>query len=143
MKAERNLNGVQLERVRKRIDPVFNALHDELEEAYYKHWKLGISKPFYGYDYVAGEDNKLKFDQLHGYLWAVYAVARHRENLELPENERYAEHKYNVAQRDKWRRVLKTKDQEGLEWIKTAPKKIPLFIEELHRRLKKQIIAPE
>lgn len=78
---ERNLDGTQFESLRKAIDGKFNALHDSLEDAYYNHWKKGLSKAWHGFDVQADSaDSKALFDSLHGALWNEHEAALIAEN---------------------------------------------------------------
>ncbi len=94
MRPERNYNGIQFEELRRQIDPIFEVLHDELEEAYYGDrgadgrfdratgWLAGVSKPWHGFDKRATpEKSKALFDALHGALFSAHLLHFHAENL--------------------------------------------------------------
>lgn len=77
----RNYDGIQHERVRKIIDPLYNAVHDELSDAYYN------SKPFRTYGILTKE----QFDTLQASLWAYYEIRLAAENQKQPAKDRYAD----------------------------------------------------
>lgn len=144
MNHQRNLNKVQVERLRKVIDPSFNMLHDQLETAYYQFWKLGKSKPFYGYDKLTNlSESKLQFDQLHGYLWHLYSIALHRYNKQLAPEDQYPESKYNIFQRDNVGNIIKTKEQEALEQLKLLPVNGIELVNKLKQILRMDFISQE
>lgn len=96
MQHNRNFDRIANEKARKVVDPVINDLHDELEDAYYKHWKLGKSYDFHGYDKKATvEESKAQFDLLHGMVFRLHDNLIHAQNMSYPENERYPTEKYN------------------------------------------------
>jgi hypothetical protein len=67
---DRNYEKVEKGDLRIQIEPAFNALHDDLTEAYYQHWKKGESAPWFGYDVQATpEESKALFDSLHGLIF--------------------------------------------------------------------------
>lgn len=109
-----NLDGVQMAGSRKRCDPYLRALVDQLDDCYYgtptagnmrlpDGWKHGLSKPFFIWDHVAGQDNKLKFDLLSGTLHHLTFLCQHLFNQDHrgqnaePEAQydKYPEEKYN------------------------------------------------
>jgi hypothetical protein len=110
-----NFDGVQMEGARRRCDPYLRALVDQLDDAYYgtpnpdgsrqaNGWRSGVSQPFFLWDYVAGQDNKLKFDLLSGILHHLTFLAQHLfnqdhrgQNATDPEAQydKYPEPKYN------------------------------------------------
>jgi hypothetical protein len=94
----RNFSGVQFESVRARIDPMFNELHDSLEEAFYGDrdkngvfiagtgWRDGASKPWFGFDVQpTPEQSKQLFDELHGTIWHLHAIVFDGENAKEAE----------------------------------------------------------
>jgi hypothetical protein len=77
---ERNFEGVELESLRKVVDPKFNNLHDELTDCYYNFWKKGLSKKFQVYDVQSTpEESKRLFDKLHGLIFHQREVALETE----------------------------------------------------------------
>lgn len=116
----RNLDNVSEARLRQVIDLAFCEFHDSLEEAYYKNWKLGLSKDWFGYDKKATiQQSKDQFDLLHGMLWHLYAVCKSKYNKSLPINDRYDETKFNVAVTDESGNIILTKEAESINWLKT------------------------
>lgn len=76
-RADRNYNKVHQAKIRLEIEAPFNALHDELEECYYKHWRQGQSAPFFGYDLMGtGEESKVLFDKLHGLIFHCLEILK-------------------------------------------------------------------
>jgi hypothetical protein len=81
MQHVRNLERVQFAELRAQIDPLFNALHDSLEDAYYGAWKHGRSQPWHGFDMQpTPAESKAQFDLLHGALWWAYDAYFDQEN---------------------------------------------------------------
>lgn len=67
---ERNRDGVADADLRRDVDPVFEALHDGLEAAYYGAWRHGRSQPWQGYDVQPTPAlSKQLFDDLHGLIF--------------------------------------------------------------------------
>lgn len=94
-----NLDGVQFDRIRKVIDPKFRALADELDVAYYSHWKHGLSYDFYGRDPItSGADPKVVFDRLSALIWNKHEEALLAANAGLAEP--YPEDKINPIETD-------------------------------------------
>ena len=90
MAATRNFDNVQFASLRANVDPPFNALHDELEEAYYQFWKLGQSHPWLGFDVQATPaESKALFDRLHGALWWAYDIKLNDANDALAQPDRF------------------------------------------------------
>lgn len=74
--ADRDLDNVQYESYRKIIDVKFNALHDDLQDAYYTYWKKGASHPWQVHDVQATPaESKELFDKLHGLIWQEHILA--------------------------------------------------------------------
>lgn len=93
----RNFDNIQFEMLRRKLDWAFNETHDELEIAYYKNWKLGISRPFHNYDKQnTVEASKGLFDKLHGALWTLYTVAFDVMNKLEPLGTKIPEDKYRL-----------------------------------------------
>lgn len=105
----------QMDAARKKIDPVIRKLVDRLDDAYYgtpqgntrqqDGWKHGISHPFFIWDYVAGEDNKLKFDYLSGIIHHLTFLCQHLFNTD--EATKYPEAKYNAPVDKEGKRLLR------------------------------------
>jgi len=113
-----NLDGVQFARIREKIDPFYRALADNLEEAYYHHWKLGRSFDWNGYDPIADPklgEPKAVFDALHGAIWTQHEAALIEANA--ADADPYPEDKINPLQDDGRRRaeVLAERKAEHLE----------------------------
>ena len=81
-----NLNGVEHEVVRKKIDLRYKVAHDKLSKAYY-------DKLVYGTYGVLDEATFIKLQQA---LWAEYEILFNAENKKLTEKERIPEEDYNV-----------------------------------------------
>lgn len=76
MATTRNRTGILDADLRADVDPIFEALHDALERAYYDHWRHGRSQPWQGYDVQATpEASKLLFDRLHGAIFHHHEIA--------------------------------------------------------------------
>lgn len=69
------------------------AIVDQLDNCYYgtpnpdgtrqaNGWRNGVSNPFFLWDYVAGQDNKLKFDLLSGCLHHLTHLVQHVFNCD-------------------------------------------------------------
>ena len=73
---DRNYEGVEHAMIKIEIDPIFNALHDALETAYYECWRKGEDADFLGYRYP-GNSKAAKdlFDEIHGAIWHLYEIA--------------------------------------------------------------------
>ena len=67
---QRNWEGIQFEEVRKKVDPKFNEIHDELSDCYYD------KKPFRTYGILTKE----QFDKLHGLIFLLRDIALDKEN---------------------------------------------------------------
>lgn len=104
--AERNMDGVEHEQVRKLMDTKFNAVHDELSDCYYN------GKPFRTYGIL----DKATFDKLHGMIFDLRNVEFDKVNKSLPVEQHIPEEKYaaGLAMSVSRVAVLKT---EGLELI--------------------------
>jgi hypothetical protein len=108
----RNYDRIQFERYRRKIDPKFNALHDELENCYYEFWKQGRSKPFQGYDVQPlREASKELFDQLHGLIFQEHLLALNQEHLISVEKEPKFEKYMKYDLRDKEGKIIKQVDR--------------------------------
>lgn len=84
----------QMDAARKKIDPFMRTIVDNIDDAYYKGWKLGISSPYLGFDYNAADDNKLKFDLVSGIIHHFTSLLQHLFNLDET-TEQYPASKYN------------------------------------------------
>lgn len=82
---ERNFDGIQFEKLRRKIDPAFNLVHDELSDCYYNQ------KPFREYGILSKE----QFDKLHGLIFLKRDVVFHQENLKQEMKDIIPEDKYN------------------------------------------------
>jgi len=118
---KRNLDGIQFEELRKRIDPRFNALHDQLSDCYYNFWEKGLSKPFS----VGGRmwdvkptvaESKVLFDKLHALIFHRRDIVFHEENMKQPANKRYSEEKYRYTRNDLGE-IIKDKTQASLDYV--------------------------
>ena len=67
---DRNYTNVEDAMLRLEIDHVFNALHDDLTELYYQHWRKGeIDLPWFGHRPSSVQEAKALFDELHGEIF--------------------------------------------------------------------------
>jgi len=139
----RNFSGVQNEALRtrlvrgKRLDDIFNEIHDTLEESYYGDrgadgrfvagtgWRNGQSKPFSigarTFDVQpTREESKALFDRLHALLWDRYNVAMHRLNLSLPRGQQLDREDYDANDRDELGNVVNWKSEVALTRLDAA-----------------------
>ena len=94
----RNYERTQFADIRKKIDPHINEINDELEVAYYNHWKLGLPYNFYGYNVLSSvEESKAQFDRIHGLLFSLHEELLREINKALPNKERYLPLEYEYA----------------------------------------------
>ena len=119
----------QLDGARKLIDPVIRLVVDELDDCYYgtpnatgrdqDGWKHGVSHPFLIWDFVPGEDNKLKFDLLSGLIHHYHFLAQHAFNLDAAAGgyEQVPEPNYNWV-RNSSNQFVETKVQQSKRWIR-------------------------
>lgn len=98
---ERNFDGIQHEKLRKRIDKKFNGLHDELSDCYYN------KKPFRTYGILT----KKVFDKFHGLIFHLRDVEFHIENLKQPLEDRIPEEEYENIYNEKGILVEKKSDE--------------------------------
>lgn len=83
---DRNYDNIQHEELRRKVDPRWTVLHDELSDCYYNFWKKGLNKPFQDYDVQSTlEESKVLFDKLHGLIESRREVALDDEYRKLPE----------------------------------------------------------
>ena len=79
---ERNMDRIQYESIRKKVDAKYNLWHDELSKAYYDYWKHGKSYPWKGYDVKdTPEESKAQFDKLHGLIFLLHEKALYEQNI--------------------------------------------------------------
>lgn len=83
--AGQNLDGVQFEEVRKIIDPLYKAVHDELSTAYYNQTAFRTK----------GVLTREQFENYQALLWAQYEVRFSQEVQKMPVSRRYPETEYN------------------------------------------------
>lgn len=97
MATVRNRNTPDAE-LRAGVDPIFEALHDALERAYYDHWRHGRSQPWQGYDVQATPaESKQLFDQLHGAIWHEHEIALADADEARPVGQRRPAHRTQVG----------------------------------------------
>lgn len=119
----------QMDGARKRIDHIIRELIDQLDDCYYgtpngtgrlqDGWRHGISKPFFIWDFVAGQDNKLKFDLLSGTIHHLHFLVQHLFNCDhvFGGYEKTPEPEYNWI-RDSNNQFVETKVQDSKRWIR-------------------------
>lgn len=96
MQHDRNFVNINMANIRQTVDHCVNAAHDELEDAYYKFWKQGLSYNYYGYDKKPTvAESKEQFDLLHGMLFRVHSVLLHNYNMSLPAQQQVPTAAYN------------------------------------------------
>lgn len=71
---QRNFDNIQFAGLRKKVDPKFNTVHDELSDCYYN------KKSFRNYGIL----NKNTFDKLHGLIFHLRYVDFYQESLKQP-----------------------------------------------------------
>lgn len=81
---DRKFEGVQHEKLRRKIDKKFNDIHDELSDCYYN------KKPFRSYGIL----DKETFDKLHGLIFWMHDVEFHKENLKQSLEDKIPEDQY-------------------------------------------------
>lgn len=116
---KRNWKGIQFEKLRRKVDPQFNEVHDVLSKAYYEKtefiWK--------GKNW--GVLSKELFDKLHGLIFHLRGVNFHQENLKQAKEDQIPEDKYNndydkegklIGKKiDKTLAIIQTLKDEGIE----------------------------
>lgn len=130
-----NLDRCQMAGARSRVDPVMRALVDQLDDAYYgtpnpdgktraaDGWRHGVSHPFFIWDYVGGQDNKLKFDLLSGAIHHLTHLAQHAFNCDhsgvnpAATYAKYPEAKYNEI-RDANGLLVETRVRAAKRWCR-------------------------
>ncbi len=94
----RNWDGIEFEELRRKVDPLFNQLHDELSDCYYNYWRYGKSKPFVVKGKVfdvqeTPEKSKELFDKLHGLIFHLHKLKLYQENEKLGNKKNMELHK--------------------------------------------------
>lgn len=129
-----NLERCQMAGARARIDPTMRALVDQLDDCYYgtpnpngtrqsDGWIHNVSHPFFLWDYVAGQDNQLKFRLLSGALHHLTHMTQHLFNCDhsgvnpLATYLKYPELKYNQL-RDANGVLIETKVKMSKRWCR-------------------------
>lgn len=119
-----NFDGVQLAEARKRVDPTMIALVAQLDDCYYNGWRLGQSRPFFLWDYVAGQDNKLKFDLLSGTIHHITHLTQHLANCDhravnaAAAYGKYEERRYNHIIDPATGTLIETKVRAAKRWLR-------------------------
>ena len=105
----------------ERLDERFRELADELEAAYYQHWRKGESCPWLGFDAEPTPAlSEALFNELHGILWTLYAAVFHLVNMERPKKDRADEEKYRY-QRDDQGAIISDRIANGRAWLEARP----------------------
>jgi len=86
---KRNWEGIQHEKLRRKVDLKFNNAHDALSKAFYEEKKF----TWKGHNW--GVLDKELFDKLHGLIFQLRMVGFHQKNMEEPIEERIPEKEYN------------------------------------------------
>jgi len=128
----RNIDGIQFEKLRKKIDTDFNEAHDALEDAYYNHWRQGNSKSWQNYDVqkTPGESKTL-FDKLHGLIWLHYQKTLHEENQKQPTKDKYDEAKYDLINDREGKTIGRKSDKAIAEIDRLKTEGIEITIKKL------------
>lgn len=119
-----NFDGVLLAEARKRVDPTMLRLVEQIDDCYYNGWRIGQSRPFFLWDYVAGQDNKLKFDMLSGILHHFTHLVQHLANCDhngvnaAAAYPKYPERKYNQIIDTATNTVIETKVRQAKRWCR-------------------------
>lgn len=85
----RNWEGIQFEKLRKKIDPKFNEAHDALSKAFYE------KRAFIWKGKNWGVLNRETFNKLHGLIFELRHLAFHAENKRQPARKQIPEEEYN------------------------------------------------
>lgn len=130
-----NLDRCQMAGARSRCDPTMRAIVDQLDDCYYgtpnpdgtrqaNGWKHGVSNPFFIWDFVAGQDNKLKFDLLSGIIHYFTHIVQHIFNCDhsgvnpAAAYAKYPERKYNQIIDIASGLVIETRVRQAKRWCR-------------------------
>ena len=95
---ERNRDGIQHAELRRDLDPRYEALHDQLSDAYYNHWRWDESCPWQGYDVqTTPAETKVLFDRLHASIFLHRDLAFHAANVQQPVEKQIPLDEYSPA----------------------------------------------
>lgn len=108
---KRNWKGIQFEKLRRKVDPLFNEAHDVLSKAYYE------GKPFIWKGKDWGILNKELFDKLHGLIFELRMVGFHQANMKQTSQERIPEEKYNYLYDGETGNITGKKSDEAAQFI--------------------------
>ena len=103
---QRNFNNIQFAKLRKKVDPKFDEIHDELSDCYYNQ------KFFRDYGLL----DKESFDRLHGLIFMMRIVKFHKQNMEQTSIEKIDENKYRYN-KDNQGNILSDKIQRAKDKI--------------------------
>lgn len=124
---KRNWRGIRHEKLRQKVDPMFNALHDRLEVCYYDYWVHGKHQDYYGYDLLPDPaETKKLFDSLHGLIFEwrelMFWLARGRDAARQKRIEKAIETILALRTRgiDLTEHVRAFGERLGLEWVGQA-----------------------
>jgi len=78
----RNMDNIQFETIRKRVDAIIMELSDDLKDAYYNYWQHGKSKKFYDWDVslIEKDGSKKQFDILYGAIFHLQVLLYYEVN---------------------------------------------------------------
>lgn len=130
-----NLDCCQMSGARARCDPLMRALVDRLDDCYYgtpnpdgtrqaNGWRHGVSNPFFIWDYVAGQNNKLKFDLLSGCLHHFTQIVQHIFNCDhggvnpAVTYAKYDERRYNHVRDSVTGVLVETRVRAAKRWMR-------------------------
>ena len=102
----RNYKGIQFEKLRRKVDPKFNDVHDEISDCFYN------KKPFRNYGLL----NKERFDKIHGLIFFMKDVIFHQENLKQETKDIIPENQYNNIT-DKDNKIIDKKSDQAVKRI--------------------------
>lgn len=119
----RNMDGIQHEALRKKLDDLFYRLSDELDDAYYNHWRHGNSHDWLGLDLSDRGNPKAAFDVVHGAFWHIYNIVFHEVAQLDPDGP--LETEYNAKEVDpgapdviRDEDILVRKDEFARQWLR-------------------------
>ena len=124
-----NLDNVQLEEARKKVDYSWLIESSLLDIAYYCFWKFGESFLWHGYDVLeTPESNKQQFDELQSILHLQYEIDRNKENLKLETPYPVEKYDYIYDRDGNFIGKYSEKNESKLKELKMKYKKVELCL---------------
>lgn len=98
----RNYDDIKFQKIREKIDPLYNKIHDEVSIAYYDYWRKDISHPVViggkTYDKQATVEESCRLmNELCNLAWEKRQLLFHEVNMALPAEEQYPEDGYRYT----------------------------------------------